>query len=380
MAASRAQRGLLVYKLLRPWLFQIPPETAHQATLTALQILGALPNMARRRHKTKALANTLMGLQFGNPLGLAAGFDKDGRALAGLATLGLGFIEVGTVTPRAQPGNPRPRLFRLPHERALINRLGFNNQGVAALVKRLSTHRHTTPIGVNIGKNRDTPIERAVDDYRLAFAAVAAHADYITVNLSSPNTPGLRTLQEPDTARELLGALRDDQETFRRTTGKYVALAVKIAPDFTEEALGKLIGVLRETACDAVIATNTTVTRPFAVQSRTSTEQGGLSGAPLAPLSRQVIARLFKELPSTPIIGVGGINNAAIAWDHLVAGASLIQVYTGLVYEGPGLVGRILRDLARRVQENGYDDLACALQAERRNLSSGMGPNIDKFE
>jgi len=370
-----------MYKTLRPWLFRLPAETAHQAAIATLQILGALPGAKHLLggHDVPDLPVSVLGLRFANPLGLAAGFDKDGRALAGLAALGFGFLEVGTVTPRAQPGNPKPRLFRLPSQRALINRLGFNNQGADALIKRLTAHRHSLPIGVNIGKNRDTPFTRAVDDYRLAFAAIAPYADYVTVNLSSPNTPGLRALQEPEVARQLLGALKEDQRAFKKSSGRLVPLAVKIAPDFTPDALDALISVLREISCEAIIATNTTVSRPVSGQARTMHEQGGLSGAPLAPLSRDIIARVFKGLPGTPIIGAGGIIDAEGAWDHLVAGASLLQIYTGFIYEGPGLLGTIVRGLATRVQETGCDDLGSALQAARRNLSSGIGPNATKF-
>jgi len=363
-----------VYKALRPWLFRLPAETAHHAALVALRVLGAMPGAGCLEARfVPELAVSTMGLSFANPIGLAAGFDKDGRALAGLAALGFGFIEVGTVTPRTQPGNPTPRLFRLPAERALINRLGFNNAGIDALVKRLAAHRHRVPIGVNIGKNRDTPLTRAVDDYRLAFAAVAPYADYVTVNLSSPNTPGLRTLQEPELARQLLGALKEDQRAWARTSGRQVPIAVKIAPDFAPEALDALIGVLQEVACEAVIATNTTLSRPMLAQTRTGLEQGGLSGAPLAPLAQDVISRVFKRLPGIPIIGVGGIFDAGDAWDRLVAGASLVQIYTGLVYEGPGLVRAIARGLATRVRDSGCLDLASALQEARRNFLSGGG-------
>lgn len=345
--------------------------------LMTIRTLGVLPES--RRTPQLRLPVTALGLEFPHPLGLAAGFDKNGEALAGLSTLGFGFLEVGTVTPRAQSGNPRPRLFRLPDKGALINRMGFNNHGLEALVKRLRTHRHTIPIGVNIGKNRDTPLARAVDDYRLGFAAVVPYADYIAVNLSSPNTPGLRALQEPEAALALLGALKEDQLAFSRSTGRRVPLAVKIAPDFSDEALDALIAVIRATECDAVIATNTTVSRPVAVSTANVTEQGGLSGSPLAPLSRRVISRLFQGLGGIPIVGVGGVRDAESAWDHLVAGASLLQIYTGFVYEGPGLLGTIIKGLYARVQETGYDDLACALQAARRNLSSGTGPNAIKF-
>ncbi|WP_298134856.1 quinone-dependent dihydroorotate dehydrogenase [Acidiferrobacter sp.] len=365
-----------MYKALRPWLFLLPPETAHEAALLALRVFGTL--YRSRPAADGPLAVHTLGLSFANPVGLAAGFDKDGRALHGLAALGFGFLEVGTVTPRAQPGNPRPRLFRLPEQRALINRLGFNNAGMEALATRLRAARPAIPIGVNIGKNRDTPLERAVDDYRLGFAALAPYADYLTVNLSSPNTPGLRALQQPDIARTLLGALREDQAALARRLGRRVPVAVKIAPDFTPEALEALLAVLAEGLCDAVIATNTTVARPDWAHANTAGVQGGLSGPPLAPRSREIISHVFKVLPNIPIIGVGGINNAVQAWDHLVAGASLLQLYTGLVYEGPGLVAAIVEGLQARVRSEGHETLDGALSAARRNLSSKSGPNTVK--
>ncbi|WP_297444621.1 quinone-dependent dihydroorotate dehydrogenase [Acidiferrobacter sp.] len=367
-----------MYKSLRPWLFRVPPETAHEAALLALRVFGALhrPSVAPI---DGPLAVHVLGLRFANPLGLAAGFDKNGRALRGLAALGFGFLEVGTVTPRAQPGNPRPRLFRLTEQRALINRLGFNNAGMEKLAARLRAYRPAIPVGVNIGKNRDTPLHRAVDDYRLGFAALAPYADYLTVNLSSPNTPGLRALQEPDTARLLLGALREDQGAFFRQSGRHIPIAVKIAPDFAPQTLDALLAVLKEGVCDAVIATNTTIRRPTLGHVPMAGEQGGLSGVPLAALSREIISRSFKALPDIPIIGVGGINNAEEAWQHLLAGASLLQLYTGLIYEGPRLVHTILAGLADRVQAGGHDDLGNALSAARRNLSSGSRPNTVKF-
>ncbi len=367
-----------MYKALRPWLFRVPPETAHEAALLALRAYGAV----RRPPAVAAegsLAVEVLGLRFANPLGLAAGFDKNGQALRGLAALGFGFLEVGTVTPRAQPGNPRPRLFRLPEQRALINRLGFNNAGMDALAARLRAWRPAIPVGVNIGKNRDTPLERAVDDYRLGWAALAPYADYLTVNLSSPNTPGLRSLQEPETARVLLGALREDQAALHRQSGRYVPIAVKIAPDFTPAALDALLAVLAQGLCDAVIATNTTISRPPMGHGPAASEPGGLSGVPLTTLSREIISKVFKALPNIPVIGVGGINNAEEAWNHLVAGASLLQLYSGLIYEGPGLVPAITAGLAERVRASGQDDLGKALSAARRNLSSGSEPNTVKF-
>lgn len=368
-----------MYHFWRRGLFALPAETAHTAALQALKLWGRLP--ARLTTRNLPLLPVTWGSKtLSNPLGLAAGFDKDGRALRGLATLGFGFLEVGTVTPRAQPGNPRPRLFRLPAQEALINRMGFNNAGVDALVAHLKRHPSPIPIGVNIGKNRDTPVVRAIDDYRLAFAAVAPYADYVTINLSSPNTPGLRTLQEPQAARELLGALKEDQTTLWHTSGRYVPVVVKIAPDLAPEAVTALARVLRDIRCDTVIATNTTLSRPHLAQIPASREPGGLSGRPLRPLTLEIITLLFKELGDTiPIIGVGGIFDADTAWDFLVAGASLLQIYTGFVYEGPTLISTIITGLVARVRAGGFSDLPSALSATRRNLSSEFKPNDIKF-
>lgn len=368
-------------RLIRPALFRLPAEWSHAAVLAGLAGLGHAPALARRFcAPIPALPVMVLGHACANPVGLAAGFDKDGRALDGLATLGFGFMEIGTVTPRAQSGNPRPRLFRLPMAEALINRMGFNNDGVDALIPRLARYAHTVPIGINIGQNRDTPAARAIDDYRLAFAAVAPYADYVTVNISSPNTPGLRDWQEPQRAATLLAALKEDQAALRRATGRQVPLAVKIAPDFPGETLDALMTVLAQSACEAVIATNTTVQRPPMNSADPAPEHGGLSGVPLGPLARSIIMRLYKGLPaSIPIIGVGGIYDAESAWGHLVAGASAIQIYSGLIYRGPRLIGDIVSGLRARMVALGTDDLARALQVARGNLSSEMQTNPVKF-
>ncbi len=360
-----------MYRLLRPLLFRVPPETAHDATIRILEHTGRFATRHLLAQHPPALPCPLFGRTLRNPVGLAAGFDKDGRCLPALEALGFGFAEIGTVTPRAQPGNPPPRLFRIPEARALINRMGFNNEGTDALIARLSAYPRTMPVGVNIGKNRDTPVERAADDYRSAFCAVAPHADYVTVNLSSPNTPGLRSLQEPDMARSLLGMLKEEQRRLAPVLGRHVPLAVKIAPDLDDRAIAALMPVLVAVECDAVIATNTTIQRPFAGPVPFQDEQGGLSGTPLRGLARHVIALLYKGLPATiPIIGVGGIDDADSAWGHLVAGASLIQVYTGLIYKGPRLVTAIVRGLARHVARTGAPDLPAALEIARTRLLS----------
>ncbi|MDA8389612.1 MAG: quinone-dependent dihydroorotate dehydrogenase [Gammaproteobacteria bacterium] len=368
-----------MYRLIRSLLFRVPAESSHDAAINTLEWLGHAGGRLLAR-RPPALPGALFDRAINNPVGLAAGFDKNGRCLPALEALGFGFAEVGTVTPRAQPGNPRPRLFRLPAEEALINRMGFNNDGVDALIRRLSAHTRTMPVGVNIGKNRDTPVDRAIDDYRLAFCAVAPHADYVTVNLSSPNTPGLRSLQEPAAAHALLGMLKEEQGRLAPLLGRRVPLAVKIAPDLRDDEVGALIPVLVDVGCDAVIATNTTVQRPLVGYTRFQDEPGGLSGAPLHGLARHIISLLYKGLPAEiPIIGVGGIQGADSAWDHLVAGASLVQVYTGFIYKGPHLLREIVTGLKRRVEGLGCRDLPAALEVARRNLLSGNGTNTKNF-
>ncbi len=288
-----------------------------------------------------------MGIEFANQVGLAAGLDKDARAVAGLAKLGFGHIEVGTVTPLPQPGNPPPRLFRLPKAEALINRLGFNNAGMAAMAGRLARLREggglgTTRLGINIGKNRDTGLADAQRDYLACMDTLYPYADYLTVNLSSPNTPGLRDLQGVESLRTLLGALKERQAVLASRQGRYVPFAVKLAPDLDAAALAAVAGELLAFAVDGVIATNTTLARPLVDGMRHGHQTGGLSGAPLRAAARRTVAELNEHLQGRlPIIGVGGIMTAADARAMLDAGASLVQVYTGLIYRGPGLVRAI---------------------------------------
>ena len=291
-----------------------------------------------------------MGIRFPNPVGLAAGLDKDGACIDGLAALGFGFIEIGTVTPRAQPGNPKPRMFRLPQANALINRMGFNNGGVDAFVRNVQASRFYQDkqgvLGLNIGKNADTPIERATDDYLTCLEKVYPFADYVTVNISSPNTKNLRQLQQASELGALLSALKQAQHSLADRHGRYVPIALKIAPDLDAEQITTIADSLMQHQIDAVIATNTTTTRDAVQGLAHADEAGGLSGAPVLPLSNRVISALRAELSDTiPIIGVGGILSGADAREKMLAGASLVQVYTGLIYRGPALVSECVQAL-----------------------------------
>jgi dihydroorotate dehydrogenase len=332
----------MTYRLIRPLLFRLSPARAHALATQSLRLLSAI-----RRHDAsvpEAGPRKLLGLRFPNPIGLAAGFDKSGRHLDDLAQLGFGFIEVGTITPRPQPGNPPPNLFRLVEDRALINRMGFNNDGVEAAVRRLETRRYRGICGVNIGKNFDTPLERASDDYLICLRAVYATADYVTVNISSPNTPGLRDLQGAESLERLLGELLNARESLSGVHGKRVPLLVKIAPDLDEAGLHSIGSVLLESGVDGVVATNTTTTRPASLRSPHAKESGGLSGAPLHAMSLTAIRTLRAQLgPGFPIVGVGGISSADTAAAAFSAGADVIQLYSGLIYEGPALISALLR-------------------------------------
>ncbi len=328
-----------MYTILRSLLFRLPPETAHQFSLSALRAVHSCGLTAFRSRATAPMPKTVMGVTFPNPVGLAAGMDKDGRYLDALGALGFGFIEVGTVTPRPQSGNPRPRLFRIPGEEAIINRMGFNNEGVEALVERLKVRRYPGRVGVNIGKNRDTPLEDASADYRVCLRKVYAYADYIAINISSPNTPGLRDLQEKDRLRILLDEIREEQQLRFREYGRYVPIAVKISPDLEDSDIEALSPVFVEAGVDGIIATNTTLSRPADLRATHRNEEGGLSGAPLRERSTQVIRRLHSALGGrVPLIGVGGIMSEEDTREKIDAGADLVQLYTGFVYRGPGLI------------------------------------------
>ena len=326
------------YNLLRPALCSLDPETAHDATLTTLNTACCL-GLSRLIPQPAPDPRTAMGITFPNPVGLAAGLDKNGECINGLAALGFGFIEIGTVTPRAQPGNPRPRLFRIPEAQAIINRMGFNNHGVDALLENVKRAQFKGVLGINIGKNADTPIEKAADDYLIGLRKVYAHASYVAVNISSPNTKNLRQLQGGDELDALLSQLKTEQEKLAQQHGKYVPLAVKIAPDLDAEQIKQIAALLTKHHIDGVIATNTTLARDGVENLPHGNETGGLSGAPVREISTAVIRQLAAELQGAlPIIGVGGILSGKDAREKMQAGAALVQLYSGLIYRGQALV------------------------------------------
>ena len=328
-----------MYSLVRPLLFALGAETAHHFTLEALRTLDGLGLAPAPAPAPPSCARNVMGIPFPNPVGLAAGLDKNGEYIDALSRLGFGFIEVGTVTPRPQPGNPRPRLYRLPAASALINRLGFNNDGVDRLVENIKHARYCGVLGINIGKNADTPLERAADDYLACLRKVYPLAAYVTVNISSPNTQDLRQLQGSAELDALLAALKAEQRRLADAHGKHVPLAVKIAPDLDAEQIETIAGLLRRHRVEGAIATNTTTARDGVTGMAHATEAGGLSGAPVAQLSTRVVRELSRALRGEiPVIGVGGIMSGADAREKVGAGASLVQIYTGLVYGGPRLV------------------------------------------
>ena len=362
-----------MYSLIRPLLFTLDAERSHDLTLGLLQRAYRVPGIAtlvRRRYadRTPPLPVEVMGLRFPNPLGLAAGLDKQAHCLAPLFDFGFGFLELGTVTPQPQPGNPKPRLFRLTRHAAIINRMGFNSSGLATFLANLAAQPRRGLIGINLGKNKVTPDAQAIDDYLAGLRAVYAHADYVTLNISSPNTPGLRALQDEAPLAALLADLKHEQGLLARSHGRHVPIAVKIAPDLDDAGIDAIARLLGEHHMDAVIATNTTIARPGLEQEPRARETGGLSGRPLRTLSTRVIRRLYAALQGRiPIIGVGGIGSADDAWEKLVAGADLIQLYTAFIYQGPGVVGEIVRGLAEKVHAHGATSLADALRRARIN-------------
>jgi dihydroorotate dehydrogenase len=357
----------MVYRsLVRPILFSLPPETAHELALHSLSLLRPkLINNLVTRHYSAALEITRFGLTFQNPVGLAAGFDKNGVALQELAALGFGFIEAGTVTYHPQPGNPRPRLFRLSEDQALINRAGFNNEGAAAFAQRVEQHRPGCVLGVSIGKSKITPLAEATEDYLASFELVYKVADYIAINVSSPNTPQLRELQQAQQLTSLLSALQARNRELQERYQKTVPLLVKLSPDLERHELEMVVEVIGRLHIDGIIATNTTVSRE---NLRTDGKkvaacgEGGLSGKPLGDRSMLMIAQLYELTGGRiPLIGVGGIFTAEDAWEKISAGASLVQLYTGLIYQGPGVAHQINKGLAEILAREGFKNLDAAV-------------------
>lgn len=364
-----------LYPLLRAGLFRLDPERAHAWAARALAALQRHPSAltalaARLSYTSPRLAVRAWDLEFAHPVGLAAGFDKDAAFPRAAWALGFAFAELGTVTPRPQPGNPRPRLFRLPRHEALVNRMGFNNAGLEAFVANLARARPSPiPLGANIGRNAATPPERAVDDYLACFAAVAPLADFVVVNVSSPNTPGLRDLQAPGEARRLLSALDAARRAHAAAGGRRVPLLVKVAPDLDDAQLQALAEACLEAGADGFVATNTTLTRP-GLDPREAALPGGLSGRPLRPLATRVTARLYLATGGrVPIVGVGGILDPEDAYERIRAGATLLEVYTALVYRGPGVVRHLLEGLDRLLARDGVRRLQDAVGADARRLA-----------
>ncbi|MEY4564405.1 MAG: hypothetical protein RLZZ618_3682 [Pseudomonadota bacterium] len=344
--------ALVPYALTRPFLFGLDPERAHELTLGTLARIQHTPLICAVAQTRIEAPVTVAGIKFPNRVGLAAGLDKNGRCIDGLGAMGFGFIEVGTVTPLAQPGNPKPRMFRLPEVQGLINRLGFNNDGLDVFLANVQRSRFRSRggiLGLNIGKNAATPIERAADDYLIGLAGVYPHADYVTVNISSPNTKNLRELQSDQALDALLGAVQTRAAALAQQHGKRVPIFVKIAPDLEDNQVRVIAATLKNNGIDGVIATNTTITRDAVQHLQHGAEVGGLSGAPVFAASNRVIGMLRTELGSGyPIIGAGGVMSGADARAKLDAGADLVQLYTGFIYKGPELVTEAARATASR--------------------------------
>jgi len=333
-----------MYKFIRPILFAMEAEKAHSLALKALEYIPNYSFPIDENSKVEAL-----GLDFSHPLGLAAGFDKNGEHINALAKLGFSFIEIGTVTPLPQSGNEKPRLFRLPQDEAIINRMGFNNHGVDVLVANVEKSNYQGILGINIGKNKDTPINHAVNDYLICLQKVYAHASYITINISSPNTPDLRKLQSGDYFKDLINDLREEQLHLADMHNQYVPLVIKLSPDETDEALKTMADVIISNGIDGIIATNTTCSRDGITNLDLSKESGGLSGKPLAKRSTECL-QVLKQVVGNDVtlIGAGGIDSVNVAFEKLKAGASLLQIYTGLIYQGPGLVKRLVQGVVNK--------------------------------
>lgn len=335
-----------IYSLASPVLFQFDAESVHDFTLKSLKTAERIGALKLYPSAPICQPRQVMGIAFPNPVGLAAGLDKNAAVIDGMAALGFGFIEVGTVTPRPQPGNPKPRLFRVEEAQGVVNRFGFNNLGVDNLIENVKAAKYQGVLGINIGKNFDTPNERAVDDYLICMRKVYPYASYITVNISSPNTKNLRALQEKEALSDLLATLKQEQLKLADAHGRYVPVALKIAPDLALDQVNEIADLLMAHKIDAVIATNTTLSREAVQGMKNADETGGLSGAPVREKSTLVIQQLSQRLQGAlPIIGVGGILSGADAVEKIAAGASLVQVYSGLIYKGPKLVHDICKTL-----------------------------------
>lgn len=343
------------YDAVKPLLFGLPPETAHSivhSILGTAQETATASVVARRyRVDDRRLSTTVFGCEFSNPVGVAAGFDKNAEIPSALAGLGFGHVEVGGVTAERQPGNPRPRLFRLSEDRALINRMGFNNHGANAVGARLARARVDVPVGVNIGKSKSTPLPEAADDYRYTYERVASGGDYFVVNVSSPNTPGLRELQDRAHLEHILGTLTDAGAS---------PLLVKLSPDLTDAATEEALAVVDDLGLDGIITTNTTTDRPDSLRSINRAETGGLSGDPIEERATRAV-RFVAQRTDTPVIGVGGVSDAAGAYAKIRAGASLVQLYTGLIYEGPSIARDINRGLLKLLERDGFDSIEDAV-------------------
>lgn len=332
----------MFYNSLRTLLFKLEPELAHRYTLQTLALLHRMHILKLFVEHPPFMPLEQMGLNFRNPVGLAAGLDKNGDYIDALGALGFGFIEVGTVTPKPQIGNPKPRLFRLSSQQAMINRMGFNNKGVDYLVKKAQKRKYAGILGINIGKNASTPLEKALDDYRYCLKRVYPYADYVALNISSPNTPGLRNLQSPDYLNQLLLQLKNEQTSLAHRYQKYVPLVVKISPDLSTDEIEQMATVFSKNGIDGVIATNTTVSRTLIEAESTSKEAGGLSGEPLFSRATEVLKQLRAVLDKEiPIIASGGIMSRQEAQEKIDSGASLVQLYSGLIYQGPSLIKKI---------------------------------------
>ena len=373
----------MLYNLLRPLLFTLAPERAHHVATTALgATLFASPARSLARSicsvNDPALAINRFGISFPNPVGLAAGFDKSGEYFNALAALGFGFVEIGTVTAKTQAGNPQPRLFRLPADKALLNRMGFNNPGAAAVAQRLSHSKIEPILGINIGKSKDANLEEASADYLASLELLEPYARYITINVSSPNTPGLRSLQESEPLEKLLGALREKAAELAQRRGESPRpILLKIAPDMTDEQLDSIVQVALSQKISGIIAANTTTSRQGFVTPQATLESlgaGGISGAPLLKRACQMVHRIYQQTSgSLPIIGVGGVFSAEDAWQLITAGACLVQLYTGFIYGGPGIVGRINRGLLRLLRQHGLNSLEDAVGLAHRSQAATKG-------